>query len=226
MTDDQHSYFQLNLMLFTAFTWYESDSQWLEAQRLTTNVRIFTTVDVRERGKTKYSEVISLFSAVPPMMSNAIETWIAVPHFNADDLRLFFTPLPVDESNQIDENETIDLRSQIEERLKSVCSVLTQRQRCADWFILRKFRMTGKIVGIVLLSSQMSGRHLGIESPHPKTGTEITRLFLSSWFSTSRSTEEVMRGGINEGNVLHASSQKSFVKDIHEREMLALNDVS
>jgi hypothetical protein len=45
--------------------------------------------------------------------------------------------------------------------------------------------------------------------------------FVSSWFSSSRSTEEMMRGSANEDAVIRALSRKPFIKAIYETGMSA-----
>jgi hypothetical protein len=54
--------------------------------------------------------------------------------------------------------------------------------------------------------------------------TQLLRELADSWFSTSRSTESMMRGTVNEDAVLCALKAKAFVRDVFAVGMLASKD--
>jgi hypothetical protein len=84
-------------------------------------------------------------------MAHSLKTWIAVPRTD---------PIVHMHFSKRDDNGRIVTTSQISSTNKDVverlllqrCSVLTIGQRCADWFILRQFRVTGTSAGDILLA--------------------------------------------------------------------------
>lgn len=79
---------------------------------------------------------------------------------------------------------------------------LTIGQRCADWFVLRRFRITGTIASLLMasnprLSEILSTRDLNQEEERPDSSGLMSKL-VASWFSRSRSTEAMKRGSGNE----------------------------
>lgn len=88
-------------------------------------------------------------------------------------------------------------------------------QRCADWFLLRQFIVTGTIAGMVLLSDSPVVDVLGIVSAVSEETirpNEVLQNLSGSCLTSSRSTEAMKRGTANEGAVLAALRRKGFVK--------------
>jgi hypothetical protein len=122
------------------------------------------------------------------------------------------------------------LKRQIEEQVHRRCRALTLGQRCADWFVLRQFRVTGTNASSILLKRNVSRSCLGLgcgqncdnsrfsEEESPRA---LLETLAKSWFSSSRSTEEMMRGTANEGSVIRSLSGKSFIAAILEIGMIA-----
>lgn len=171
-------------------------------------------VGVRERGTDKACCVIRFLYAVPQSIADAIKTWVAVPRYNFEDKCLLFNGGEYDMS---------DLKKSLEDRLKNESIVLTKCQRCADWFVLRQFRITGTIAGRILLTDSVIrskiGRSTDLETP--MTTADCFKRLVSSWISSARSTEHMMRGTRNEGNVINALRGKPLVRQIHECGMIA-----
>jgi hypothetical protein len=69
---------------------------------------------------------------------------------------------------------------------------LTHAQRTAEWFILRAFHLTATMASRI------------INSANPMDGTTILEMLLSSWFSRTRSTTEMVIGTTNENAILAA----------------------
>lgn len=180
-----------------------------------------TAVAVREHGTKHFSNVIRFMYTVPSAIARSVETWIAVPRTapvahllfsKRDDQGRLVTPAP-DSSK---EKDVIELR------LLQHCSVLTIGQQCADWFILRQFRVTATSAGKILLADVEVRNSLGLQPRPPADVSPAATLssLMGSWFSSSRSTEAMMRGTANEGAVFAALSAKSFVVAIYECGML------
>jgi hypothetical protein len=190
-----------------------------------------TAVAVRERGTEKYSKVLRFAYRVSAGVASASETWVAVPgcglsnHFlfvKRDDSGRIFVP-PADSEA---------LKDVVERALLEKCMILTIGQRCADWFVLRQFRVTGTNAGNILMSDNEVRtaiqydaifNSVQISSLPSLSSSDSTTLIslLTSWFSSSRSTEPMMRGSANEGSVLSALRKKHFVACLFEVGMIA-----
>jgi hypothetical protein len=190
-----------------------------------------TAVAVRERGNHKYSKVLRFAYRVSPPLSTAIETWVAVPGCGLTTETLF---VKRDDNGRIcipspDSEAPKDL---VERVVLANCVVLTVGQRCADWFVLRQFRVTGTNAGKFLMSddeartaidyditdncNQLS-EPLDCDSCDSRTSLSL----LSSWFISSRSTEPMMRGSVNENALLRALRRKTFMAGLFEAGMIA-----
>lgn len=181
------------------------------------NKETVTALAVRERGNDKSMQLIRFLFSVPVAINEALKTWVAVPRSNEQDQSLLFTG---------GSDRMIEKRSSIEGYLRQKVLVLTKGQRCADWFILRQFRITGTVSGKILLSDSLIISHLGHQTQEVRTLTRKDCLndLLKSWFSSSRSTEYMKRGSLNEDPVLNALSSRTFIIDCFECGMLALKD--
>ena len=83
------------------------------------------------------------------------------------------------------------------------CFVLTLSQRFADWFVLRRFCLSGTTAEIIVSrNAHISQRLGGSRCTLKLTPKGFLRMLCNSWFSTLRSTEAMMRGTLNESNVL------------------------
>lgn len=116
----------------------------------------------------------------------------------------------------------------VEETLRQKCSVLTVGQRCADWFIMRQFRITGTNAGVILLNNEHVRRAAGIQGALPAERTQKAWLdiLIASWFSSERSTEAMMRGSVNEEAVLAAPLRSDFIVAIFSCGMFAVTTES
>ncbi|PXF43284.1 hypothetical protein BWQ96_06981 [Gracilariopsis chorda] len=182
--------------------------------------RSMNAIAVRERGTDKFSKVLRFMYTVPAGIQDALNTWIAVPKQNIDKKFTLFQTLRRG-------NEMQDLQDVVSVFLRERCEVLTVSQRCADWFVLRQFRVTGTNAGLVLMSSPCFRSILRLPA---SSGTEETTMpqwferFYKGWFSTKTSTEAMMRGSANECAVLSALRAKPFVTAVFEVGMLAVKE--
>lgn len=112
----------------------------------------------------------------------------------------------------------------IEQRWKDFCIVLVVAQRCVDWFTLRQFCVTGTMDGSLLPSSTDVQTFLGYAQANSAacTAKEIMRSLDDSWFSSSCSTERMMRGTANECSVIGSMKTRPFVIYLFECGMLAM----
>ena len=111
--------------------------------------------------------------------------------------------------------------------------MLTIGQRCADWFLLRKLRLTGTLFSLYLFKPNHF-RLTVIAAPSEDssddeddwsedTSKKTLDKLASSWSSNSRSTESMCRGTYNEDPALKASGGMDFVVDCFKCEMIELN---
>jgi YqaJ-like viral recombinase domain len=190
-----------------------------------------TAAAVREHGTVKFSKILRFMYRVPSNVSRAVETWIAVPgaglghsalFIKRDDNGRIITPAP----------DSPDCKDVVEREILRNCVVLTVGQRCADWFVLRQFRVTGTNAGRFLMEDENVRTELGYSPRHiatvgegmeslARSTTEKMQALVSSWFSTARSTEAMMRGSRNEPSVMNALERKDFVKCLFEVGMIA-----
>jgi transposase-like protein len=122
--------------------------------------------------------------------------------------------------------DCVENKGKIERHLLEHCLLLTISQRCADWFILRQFRVTGTNASQVILADSIIREKLGLRETASRdsesfSNERILRDLVQSWFSTSRSTDEMKRGTANESAVLAALKRKRFVKALYEGGMFA-----
>lgn len=97
---------------------------------------------IREYGTAKRAKILRFIYAVPPCIAKSLDQWVAVPKANISVNNALFRS----------ENNPNMLRCECERSLKLTCVPLTIGQRCADWFELRKFRVTGTSAGLILKS--------------------------------------------------------------------------
>jgi len=174
-------------------------------------------VAVRERGNQTFCKVLRFMYTVPRSIQDALNTWIAVVKPSIDlTSALFYKSRRVSEEYQA-------LKKVVEAAMETKCDTLSIGQRCADWFVLRQFRITGTNAGTVLLANAGVRRTLGLGET---TGVERSLqqwfdLFFAGWFSSKVSTEAMMRGSANEEPVMCAIRSKLYVRDVFDVGMVA-----
>ena len=125
-------------------------------------------------------------------MSN---TWICVPKKSKVQQNTLFDGVPS------------SLKYNAENRLLQNCNPLTIGQRCADWFLMRTFHLTGTVgASIGSLDQNISDDRLN----------SILNNLTSSWFNRFPSSKPMKIGSKNENSVMMALRQESFVKDLFE----------
>jgi hypothetical protein len=190
-----------------------------------------TAVAVRERGNEKHSKVLRFAYRASPPLSTAIETWVAVPGGGLTTETLF---VKRDDTGRIcipspDSDAPKDV---VERVVLANCVVLTVGQRCADWFVLRQFRVTGTNAGKFLMSDNevrtaidydITDSFTQILEPLDCNSCDSRTSFslFAYWFSSCRSTEPTMRKSANVGAVLRALRRKTFVVGLFEAGMIA-----
>lgn len=173
--------------------------------------RTVSAVAVREHGTSKVCKVLRFIHSLPPFVTSEISKWIAVPKHGCFLGKTLFAG-----------NEN-GLQKSCEDVLSRFCKPLTLAQRCADWFLLRQFRITGTNAGTIL-SKSTSFRQmvcLPLHQPDGKSQEEWFEQFYNSWFSDKVSTEPMMRGSANEAAVINFVRALQFVSDVFEIGMVA-----
>ena len=161
-------------------------------------------------------------------MAEEMETWIAVPKTEPFVHLLFSVK---DEAGRVlcpAADSTLD-KEIVERPTLQNCTVLTVGHRCADWFVLRQFRVTGTTAGKLITKDDRFRRAIGLPLQTAEQDVSPAQKFQSlvaSWFGMFRLTEEMMRGTVNETASLAALSAKPFVKAVFECGMLAKSDAS
>lgn len=180
----------------------------------TVGQRRVTAVAVREHGTKKYSRLLRFMHSVPSGVSKEFDRWIAVPKAPVSVSRTLFAG-----------NDNPGSKC-CETALLQHCFPLTVGQRCADWFTLRQFRVTG--TNSCLILQQDPGFRAQVGLPSQPVGRERTLgdwfvVLMDSWFSEKVSTEPMMRGSANEGPVIAHLRTMAFVRDVYEVGMLELS---
>jgi hypothetical protein len=91
----------------------------------------------------KIARVIRFLYCVPPALDSSLNAWLAVPR-GGMSMTNFLSQVEREPGNG-------GLKWMVEERLLRTCRVLTLGQRCADWFVLRQFRITGTNASNILM---------------------------------------------------------------------------
>lgn len=185
-----------------------------------------TAVAIRDRGTVKFSKIIRFGFSLPGPLDAKLQCWIAVPRGASRNFNSLFLHT-TSEGKLIppNEEERTQPRGRIESWLLEKCTVLTLAQRSADWFCLRKFRLTGTIAASVLLRANSIRYAVGLPPiPHANQRQDPNDLFsklFSSWLSTSRSSEAMIRGTMNEAAIFAAIQKQPYVVVIFECGMFA-----
>ena len=125
--------------------------------------RQVVSIAVTARPTKTFCKVIRFLYSVPPHISGAVDKWLAVPKSEIN------SHLPFNNRSEHGEVEASTISSDeknafIESFLLRHCNVKTIGQRCADWFLLRQFRITGTSAGQLLRSDPSTTELLGINS--------------------------------------------------------------
>lgn len=174
--------------------------------------RRVTAVAVREHGTSKFSKVLRFMYALPSSVSAELDKWVAVPKPGVSTAQTLYS-----ESTDV-------LGKKCEAVLSHSCFPLTIGQRCADWFTLRQFRVTGTNAGIILRQNEafLAAMNLTAGTTEERTLSQWFTLFCNGWFNSKVSTEAMMRGTANEGPVIQFVRNLSFVASVYDVGMLAL----
>ena len=168
---------------------------------------------VREYGTAKASRVISFIHSLPESLSRGLNTWIAVPNPRINVSKTVFS------------GSDDPLMNACEAFMSRTCTAFTLGQRTADWFMNRKFRITGTNTGQILRYDALFCSLLGLSDAKIKERTlkDWFEVLSSSWFSTKVSTEAMMRGTANEAAVLHYVRNLKFIAGVYDFGMIAMN---
>jgi hypothetical protein len=129
-----------------------------------------------------------------PNADYLFKTWVCVPKTGLDGS---LKPLFHQNVGRNDGNTTI-----VEGIIRRHAYPLTTTQRTAEWFLLRGFHLTATMASRIMHSrSELSEE-------------QVLRLLVGSWFSRTRSTEEMRIGSKNEDAILRAFRECSIVTDI------------
>lgn len=165
-------------------------------------VKNVTAIAAREHGTAKYCKVLRFIFTIPDSLRESLDTWIAVSKGNkAQPLNALFG---------MASKERADLqhvKEKVKERLNSNCTCLTSSQKCAGWFVLRQFRVTGTNAGMLLMNDRLVLEGLGMSPSQRAGGRTCRELFeelCTPWFSSKTSTEAMMRGSVTEVPVMEA----------------------
>lgn len=138
-----------------------------------------------------------------------------------------YCPRSIPSQNDVFSTDSIDvLRNNILTELEQECHALTRGQRCADWFLLRKFRITATIAAKVLIHDNGIRNELGLPVP-ADTATQVSQAqwmeqLCEGWFSQRKSIEAMKRGSCNEDSVHKALVEMDFVERIYDIGLMAL----
>ena len=166
---------------------------------------------VLENGKTLYatvvrdvfdrkvdSKLIRFFSS-GPMATGLAYKWIAIRKKTTVANTLF-----------VETRRLQGTKEFIESLLKQNCHPLTVGQRCADWFLMKSFRLTGTMVGVVLQKCKDVVEMDGVIQK------DLIESCLDSWFGRFKSNTNMARGTSNEVPVALKFIQEDFVLDFFE----------
>ena len=101
-------------------------------------------------------------------------------------------------------------------------------QRCADWFVMRQFRVTDTVGSNIVTCCPELSETMGYEPKEipfsisdPKA---LMRRLCNSWFTTKRSSEAMMRGTANEDAVLNFLKRQPYTKELFCIGLLTVKD--
>ena len=159
---------------------------------------LYATV-VRDVFDRKVDSKLMRFFSSGPMATGLAHKWIAMRKKTTVLETLFVETKGHSES-----------KLAMESKLKENCDPLTVGQRCADWFLMKSFRLTGTMVGKVMQKCKDVAE---IDGAIQK---DLIQSCLDSWFGRHKSNTHMARGSSNEMPVALKFSLEEFVVDFHE----------
>lgn len=123
---------------------------------------------------------------VPSFRSESLNAWFANGNKAARPTSLFTTYTVSGHS----------WKETVREALRQISAQLMQVQRCAHWFILRRFRVTPTVATMVYMEDPKLGQLFKMQGllAHPKEHSKWLQKLSDRWFSSRRATEDMMWG--------------------------------
>ena len=184
-----------------------------------------TAIAVREYGNAKHSKIIRFMYSMRSPWPESLFTWVAIPYERSFRGHLFTTR---DDSRRIVEPDAQTYRPVMEQHFLDCCEVLTVGQRCADWFVMRQFRVTATVGSRIITCCPALREAVGYEPKKVPFSisepSELVKGLCKSWFTTTRATEAMMRGTMNENAVLNYLRRRSYTKSLFSVGILSLKD--
>lgn len=140
--------------------------------------------------------------------------WIAAPRTSDISGHLFVTPI----------SEGDNFKKSLEVSWTQACVPLKLIQCCADWFVLRNFRLTSSACEQLLLEIEEVRSTFRIQRCHSDTSKQLQQHFAALFrtcFSQRRSTEPMTREISNEAVVMNSLCIFEWVHSMFECSMLA-----
>lgn len=179
---------------------------------------------VREAGALSVSKVLLFSYMLPQAMRRRCDGWTWVTRSGDMPPKNILVPLAEYERTSNDPVSTALLET-LQGVLRGRCHILTVGQRCADWFVLRQFRITATLAEDVFAALDWSDATVALfPTAKERTHKEWIGRWTDSWFSTRRSTEAMMRGTRNEDTVIDCFDRASYVFCTRTVGLLARND--
>ena len=176
-----------------------------------------SAVAVRHYGTAKHSKLIRFMYAVPSPTYESLQHWVTVSHtwsldghhfnYKTREGRVMMPSQSTEDGNRKKELELITQKN---------VKILTIAQSCADWFVLRKFRLTSTAAATLLLKCDAYRHYMSLppsDATEPSP-LEILESLSKGWFSSTRSTEDMIRGTVNEDAVLACFRKQSYIEDV------------
>jgi hypothetical protein len=130
-----------------------------------------------------------------PNVESILQSWVIVPKKNDklafNRLHYYYASKP-------------EIIQNAEDFFSDRTQPLTHAQRMAEWFILRAYHLMATMASRI------------INSAHPMDDTTNLEMLLSSWFSRSRSTTDMVIGTKNESAIIVAFSRSTYILDVFE----------
>ena len=111
-----------------------------------------------------------------------------------------------------------DRQVSVENLLSLHCSPLTCGQRCADWFLMRSFRVTGT------MAASVSRTDNDLSAPTDEENRALMVKCVKSWYGRFKGTSAMHEGTMNEEPTADAFSLEPMVVDFYEIGLLQCNE--
>ena len=180
-------------------SWIFSEEEHLGSEvrvaSLSSNRKPIYAVAVREVFDRKIDSKMLRFFLSGDDILNMSNVWVCVPKTSKVPIHTLFY------------GESSGPKYNAESRLLQNCNPLTIGQRCADWFLMRSFHLTGTVGSTIgSLDDNITNERLN----------DILGTLLSSWYNRFPSTKPMKIGTKNEDSTMMALRQESFVEDLFE----------